>query len=192
MAIRRIIEVPDPILAAVADPVSVVDDEIRILLDDMAETMFAAPGIGLAAPQVNVPLRVIVTAVPLRDGISEEMDGDDDEDKAWVTEVVNPVIVEREGKIRCDEGCLSVPELTVEVDRAERIVIEGLDRYGKALRFEARGFYAVVFQHEIDHLDGVTLFSRLGSLKRSLYIKKLKKLQRNGSGSPAGSSSRSR
>lgn len=189
MAIRPIIEVPDPILAKVAEPVSVVDDEIRTLLDDMAETMFAAPGIGLAAPQVNVSLRVIVTAVPLRDGISEEREGDDEEDKAWVTEVVNPVIVERGGKIRCEEGCLSVPEITVDVDRSEHIVVEGLNRYGEAIRFEAKGFYAVVFQHEIDHLDGVTLYSRLGSLKRSLYLKKLRKLQRNGSGPREGTPS---
>lgn len=178
MAIRPIIEVPDPTLSQVAAPVSTVDDEIRVLLDDMAETMFAAPGIGLAAPQVGVPKRVIVAAVPVRAGLSEEQEGDDETDKAFVTEVVNPVIVEKEGKIRCDEGCLSVPEITVEVDRAERIVIEGLDRQGEAIRFQARGFYAVVFQHEIDHLDGITLYSRLGPLKRKLYSKKLQKLRR--------------
>ena len=178
MAIRPIIEVPDPILNQVAAPVGAVDDEIRVLLDDMAETMFAAPGIGLAAPQVGVPKRVIVAAVPVREGLSEEQEGDDEVDKAFVTEVVNPVIVEKEGKIRCDEGCLSVPEITVEVDRAERIVIEGLDRQGQSIRFEARGFFAVVFQHEIDHLDGITLYSRLGPLKRKLYTKKLQKLRR--------------
>ena len=192
MAIRPIIEVPDPILAATASPVIVVDDEIRTLLDDMAETMFAAPGIGLAAPQVNVSKRVIVTAVPLREGISEEREGDDDQEKAWVTEVINPVIVEGEGDIRCEEGCLSVPEITVDVDRFDRIVVEGLDRNGEPIRFEARGFYAVVFQHEIDHLDGITLYSRLGSLKRSLYLKKLRKLQRNGPGSREDTPSRSR
>jgi len=186
MAIRTIIEVPDPILAAVAAPVAEVDDAVRSLLDDMAETMFAAPGVGLAAPQVGVSKRVIVTAVPVRDGLSEEREDDVESEKAWVTEVINPVLVEGDGAICCEEGCLSVPEMTVEVDRFDRIVIEGLDRRGEPLRFEARGFYAVIFQHEIDHLDGITLFSRLGSLKRSLYLKKLRKLQRDGSGPTAG------
>jgi peptide deformylase len=124
--------------------------------------------------------------VPVRDGISEEQESDPESEKAWVTEVVNPVIVERGGAIRCEEGCLSLPEVTVEVDRSEYVVIEGLDRHGKPLRFEARGFYAVVFQHEIDHLDGITLLSSLSTLKRVLYLKKLKKLQRDGSGPTSG------
>lgn len=182
MAIRPIIEVPDPVLSAVAAPVVDVDDSIRVLLDDMAETMFSAPGIGLAAPQVGVSQRVIVTAVPVREGISEEQESDGESEKAWVTEVVNPVIVERGGTIRCEEGCLSLPDMTVDVDRSEHVVIEGLDRHGDPMRFEAWGFYAVVFQHEIDHLDGITLLSRLGALKRALYLKKLKKLTRDGSG----------
>ena len=186
MAIRPIIEVPAPVLSAVAAAVVDVDNSIRTLLDDMAQTMFAAPGIGLAAPQVGVSQRVIVTAVPVRDGISEEQESDPESEKAWVTEVVNPVIVERGGAIRCEEGCLSLPEVTVEVDRSEYVVIEGLDRHGDPLRFEARGFYAVVFQHEIDHLDGITLLSSLSTLKRVLYLKKLKKLQRDGSGPTSG------
>jgi peptide deformylase len=188
MAIRPIIEVPAPVLTAVAAKVEEVDDSIRTLLDDMAETMFAAPGIGLAAPQVGVSKRVIVTAVPMREGISEEQESDSESEKAWLTEVINPVIVEGDGAISCEEGCLSVPEMTVEVDRFDRVVIEGLDRHGKPMQFEARGFYAVIFQHEIDHLDGITLLSRLGSLKRGLYLKKLKKLQRDGSGPTAGAS----
>lgn len=182
MAILPIYEVPDPILKQVAAPVSSVDDRIRKLLDDMAETMYAAPGIGLAAPQVGVSERVLVAAVPVRDGVSEEQEGDEEVgSESFLTELVNPVIVERDGVIVWDEGCLSVPEMTIEVERSEHIVIEALDRHGEAIRIDARGFYAVVFQHEMDHLDGITLYDRISGLKRALYLKKRKK--RRGSGS---------
>ncbi len=176
MAILPIFEVPHPILTKVAAPVTVVDDRVRQLLDDMAETMFAAPGVGLAAPQVGVPERIIVAAVPIRGGLAVEEEGDEEEtSKAFLTEIVNPVIVEREGTIVWDEGCLSVPDLVFEVERSETIVVEGLDRHGQPLRFRAEGFYAVVFQHELDHLDGVTLYGRMGPLKRKLYLKKVQK-----------------
>ena len=182
MAILPIYEVPHPILKQVAKPVEAVDDRVRRLLDDMAETMYAAPGIGLAAPQVGVLERIIVTAVPIRGGISEELESDEDGTKRFLTQLVNPVIVETEGEVVCEEGCLSVPEVTLDVDRWERIVIEALDRNGEPVRFEARGFYAVVFQHEIDHLDGKTLVDRLSSLKRTLYLKKQRKKLRDGPG----------
>jgi peptide deformylase len=185
MAILPIFEVPHPILRKVAAPVDVVDDRVRQLLDDMAETMYAAPGIGLAAPQVGVSERIIVTAVPVRDGVSEELEADEDAGtKAFLTEVVNPVIVETGGRYICLEGCLSVPELEIEVPRYESIVVRGLDRAGQPLQFEAHGFYAVVFQHEIDHLDGKTLFDRISGLKRGLYLKKRKKAKRDGPQSP--------
>ena len=184
MAILPIYEVPHPILKQVAEPVAVVDDRVRALLDDMAETMYIANGIGLAAPQVGVSERILVAAVPIRDGVSEEHEEDEEAGtKAYLTEVVNPRIVERSGTLVWDEGCLSVPEYVLEVERAERIVIDALDRDGRPLRFEARGFYAVVFQHEIDHLDGVTLYDRMSALKRALYLKKLRKLRKNGPGS---------
>ncbi len=183
MAILPIIEVPDPILKKVAEPVATVDDRVRTLLDDMAETMYAAPGIGLAAPQVGVSERILVAAVPVRDGLSDEQDGDEElGSESFLTELINPVIVEREGIILFDEGCLSVPELTIEVERSERIVIEALDRNGESIRIEARGFYSVVFQHEMDHLDGVTLVDRISKLKRALYLKKRKKRRGAGSG----------
>lgn len=176
MAILPIYEVPHPILTRVSEPVKTVDDRVRQLLDDMAETMYAAPGVGLAAPQVGVSERIIVAAVPIRDGVAKEEDGDEEEGaKAFLTQIVNPVIVEREGTLVYDEGCLSVPDLVFEVDRANRIVIEGLDRNGEPMRFVAEGFYAVVFQHEIDHLDGITLYGRMGPLKRKLYLKKVQK-----------------
>jgi peptide deformylase len=176
MAILPILEVPHPLLKTVSKPVATVDQRIRTLLDDMAETMFAAPGVGLAAVQVGVAERVLVTAVPVRDGVAEEQEGDEAAGvKAFLTELVNPAIVERDGEICWNEGCLSVPELVVEVGRSQRVVIEALDRLGKPFRFEARGFYAVVFQHEIDHLDGRTLIDRLSALKRQLYLKKRQK-----------------
>ncbi len=184
MAILPILEVPHPILKQVAAPVAAVDDRVRRLLDDMAETMYAANGVGLAAPQVGVSLRLLVAAVPLRLGVSEEEEEDEEAGtKAFLTELINPVIVERSGTLIYDEGCLSVPEFSMEVERSESIVIEALDRDGESYRFAARGFYAVVFQHEIDHLDGVTLYGRMSALKRALYLKKLKKMRKNGTGS---------
>jgi peptide deformylase len=182
MAILPIYEVPHPILKQVAKPVAEVDDRVRKLLDDMAETMYAAPGIGLAAPQVGVSERIVVTAVPVRSGLSEESPTDEGSSKTFLTELVNPIIVEKDGAITCEEGCLSVPDVTIEVDRWERVVVEALDRNGELYAFEARGFYAVVFQHEIDHLDGITLIDRFSALKRGLYLKKQKKKLRDGSG----------
>jgi peptide deformylase len=184
MAILPIFEVPHPILKKVSVPVAAVDDRVRALLDDMAATMYAANGIGLAAPQVGVSERIVVVAVPLREGVSEEAEEDEEAGtKAFLTELVNPVIIERTGVQYYDEGCLSVPDFTLEVERAERIVVDALDRDGEPFRFEARGFYAVVFQHEIDHLDGITLYGRMSALKRALYLKKLKKMRKNGPGS---------
>lgn len=175
MAILPIYEVPHPILKTVSEPVDVVDDSVRKLLDDMAETMFAAPGVGLAAVQVGVPKRILVAAVPIRDGVAEELEEDEESSKAFLTELVNPVIVRRADVILYDEGCLSVPDLVVEVERNDIIEIEALDRNGETFRFEARGFYAVIFQHEMDHLDGKTIYDRMGPLKRKLYLKKIQK-----------------
>jgi len=184
MAILPIHEVPDPILKQVAKPVASVDERIVRLLDDMAETMYAAPGIGLAAPQVGVSERVLVAAVPVRDGISREEEGDDElGSRSYLTELINPVITEADGLCVFDEACLSVPDQVVEVERSSRVVIEALDRHGQELRFEAHDFYAVVFQHEMDHLDGRTLVDRLSPLKRRMYLKKLKKRRRDGPGS---------
>ncbi|MCP4872820.1 MAG: peptide deformylase [Proteobacteria bacterium] len=184
MAILPIYEVPHPILKQVAKPVAVVDDRVRTLLDDMAATMYAAPGIGLAAPQVGVSERILVTAVPVREAISEEQEEDEEAgSKAYLTELINPEILEQEGAITFDEGCLSVPDLVVPIDRWERIVVRALDRHGEPFQFEARGFYAVVFQHEIDHIDGKTLVDRLSALKRAMYLKKQKKRLRDGPGS---------
>ncbi len=187
MAILPIVEVPDPLLSRKATPVGEVDDRIRQLLDDMAETMYAAPGIGLAAPQVGVSERLVVVAVPVRDGLSQQQPDDEElGSRAYLCELINPVVVEREGRCAYDEGCLSVPDMTIEVERDRCVVIEALDRTGQAFRFEAHDFYAVVFQHEMDHLDGITLVDRMSPLKRQLYLKKLKKRRRDGSRSAGG------
>ena len=187
MAILPIYEVPHPVRSEVSAPVAEIDDEIRTLLDDMAETMFAAPGIGLAAVQVGVPKRILVAAVPVRDGICREEEDDHELGSArYLCELINPVVVERVGSTCYEEGCLSVPEMTVEVERSERIRIDAQDRMGKPVSFVAEGFYAVVFQHELDHLDGVTLLNHMGPLRRRMFLKKLKKRRINESGSEFG------
>ncbi|MBJ92921.1 MAG: peptide deformylase [Rickettsiales bacterium] len=184
MAILPIIEVPDPLLSQASRPVESIGADVHKLLDDMAETMFAAPGIGLAAVQVGVPQRILIAAVPVRDGISrEEQDDQELGSAAYLCELINPVVTERKGSICYEEGCLSVPDMTVEVDRSEQIRISALDRNGKEFSFVAEGFYAVVFQHELDHLDGVTLLSHMGPLRRKLFLKKLKKRRAGGQGS---------
>lgn len=175
MALRTIIEVPDPILSQHADEVTVVDDEIRTLIEDMAETMVLEHGVGLAAPQVGVSLRVITAELDLSDPERPTVDAEEAGPQHEIVAIVNPEIVEREGKTTYDEGCLSVPELTVEVTRFERVTVCGLDAAGEPLELDAFGFPAVVLQHEIDHLDGITLLDRVSALKRNLYLRKRKK-----------------
>ncbi len=164
MAILNILHYPDARLHTVASPVSTVDDNIRQLLDDMAETMYAAPGIGLAATQVDVHQRIIVVDVS--------------EDKTDLRALINPRVVEADGKTTYEEGCLSVPGIYEEVERAEHIVVEALDRHGNNIRFEADGLFAICIQHEIDHLDGKVFVEKLSRLKQSRILAKLKKNQR--------------
>lgn len=181
MALLTIYEVPHPILRQVAAEVPVVDDRIRTLIDDMAESMYAAPGVGLAAPQVGRSVRVIVAAVPVRDGVAEPQPGDEEAGhKAFLLALVNPRIVAHEGTILWDEGCLSVPDLNVDVKRHKVITVEALGRDGAPVRFVARDYYAVILQHEMDHLDGKTLYDRLSGLKKDLYLRKLKKARGDG------------
>jgi len=175
MALRTIIEVPHPVLSERAEEVSEVDDEIRTLIDDMAETMVENHGVGLAAPQVGVPLRVITAELDLGDPDRPTVDVEDDEPTRELVAIINPEIVDRGGKTTYEEGCLSIPEFTVEVPRAERILVRGLHPDGEPLELDVFGFPAVVLQHEIDHLDGVTLLDRASALKRKLYLRKKKK-----------------
>jgi peptide deformylase len=143
--------------------VDVVDDEVRALVDDLMETMYAADGVGLAAPQIGVPLRVFVFDV--RD---EELDSG---------ALVNPRIVEASGTQRESEGCLSIPGLEEIVERSERVVVEGLDRTGEPVRIEADGLLSRCLQHEKDHLDGVLFIDRVSPLKRRMLLKKWSKME---------------
>lgn len=161
MAKREILHFPDPRLRQKAEPVAEVDDSIRTLVDDMFETMYAAPGIGLAAVQVNVHKRVLVADVS------------EDQSQPWA--LINPEILETRGEEEMDEGCLSVPGYYEKVQRADWIRFRALGRDGQPFEAEADGLLAVCIQHEIDHLDGKLFVDYLSSLKRGRIRKKLEK-----------------
>ena len=169
MALLEVLTYPDPRLATKSRPIDAVDDEVRQLIDDMFETMYHAEGVGLAAPQIGETVRLIVL----------DCEQKNDEQGAPLSRnpiaIVNPTITEREGKIVWEEGCLSVPDYVDEVERAAKVVCEGLDRDGRPLRIEGEGLLAVCLQHEIDHLDGVLFVDRLSRLKQSMVKKKLEK-----------------
>ena len=154
MALRTIVFTPDPVLRRKAHKVTVFDKELQVLIDDMIDTMRDAPGVGLAAPQVGISQRVIVV----------EYGGDDDEDEdapKKLFTVVNPEIVETSSDmVDGTEGCLSVPRMMGEVSRHEKIVVKGLNRYGKPVKIKLSGWLARIFQHEIDHLDGILYTDR--------------------------------
>lgn len=173
MAILPIYEVPHPVLRQKAARVEAVDDRIRKLVSDMAETMYAAPGVGLAAPQVGESVRVIVCDIPVDpDGVADAGDSRDGSRGTALLALVNPEIASRSGEISIEEGCLSVPEFWEPVKRSREVEVTGLDAEGRAVRVTARGFYAVVIQHEMDHLEGITILDKVGRLKRSLYTSK--------------------
>jgi peptide deformylase len=161
MALLQILEFPDPRLRNRAQPVAQVDAALRTLIDDMFETMYAAPGIGLAATQVNVPKRVLV--LDLSERRNEPL------------ALINPEILQRAGVEETEEGCLSVPGYFDKVTRAEQIRVRALDRDGKQIEFDAAGLLAVCIQHEIDHLDGKLFVDYLSELKRTRIRKKLEK-----------------
>ena len=160
-----ILEYPDPRLRTKAQPVTVFDAALQALVDDMFATMYEAPGIGLAASQVNVHKQLLVLDVS--------------EEKNAPMVLVNPKIVASEGSQTYQEGCLSVPGIFADVDRADRITVESLDRHGNVQNFEAEGLLAVCIQHEMDHLIGKLFVDYLSPLKRELVRKKLEKQRRN-------------
>ena len=164
MAVLNILRYPDPRLEKVAKPVERVDDAIRQLVRDMAETMYAAPGIGLAATQVDVHKRVIV------------LDASDARDQLLV--LINPEIVTREGEQECEEGCLSVPGVYDVVKRAEKVKVRALDGAGQPFEFVAEGLLAVCIQHEMDHLEGKVFVEYLSRLKQARIRSKLQKQER--------------
>jgi peptide deformylase len=163
MALRPVRTYPDPVLAEPTRPVEGIDDDLRTLVRDMAETMYAAPGIGLAANQVGDGRRVAV------------IDLGDPKVHAGLIVLINPEIVERDGAIVWEEGCLSLPGVYEEVDRAESVSVRALDLDGRERTIQARGLLAIAIQHELDHLDGVLLLDHLSSLKRSLLKRRLRK-----------------
>ncbi|MCO6412879.1 MAG: peptide deformylase [Thiogranum sp.] len=165
MTMLQILHFPDPRLRTPATPVGVVDEQIRDLVDNMFETMYAAPGIGLAATQVNVHKRVIV------------IDVSEHQDQPMV--FINPEILAKDGTEEMDEGCLSVPGVYERVQRAERVKVRAQDRDGKPFELDADGLLAVCIQHEIDHLDGKLFVDYLSQLKRVRIRKKLEKQRRH-------------
>ena len=164
MAIRDILVVPDPRLKTVSAPAAVVDDSLRALMDDMLETMYAAPGIGLAAIQVGEPVRVIVMDLDHRDGerapryfVNPEI--------LWASEETQPY----------EEGCLSVPDIYDEVERPAQVKLRYMNYRGETIEEDAEGIFAVCIQHEMDHLDGVLFIDHLSRLKRDRAVSKVKK-----------------
>jgi peptide deformylase len=174
--ILKIVQYPDSVLKKVAVPVAKVDAGIQKLIDDMYETMYDAPGVGLAAPQVGISSRILVVDVGLlgKDAAGQETHASDPR------AIINPVITIREEKIVWEEGCLSLPRLTVPMERSKKIIVEGLDREGKPVKYIGEDLLAVAFQHEIDHLDGKLIFDQLSGIKKDLYKNKLKKMVDDG------------
>ena len=172
MAIRPIIEIPDPLLRQVSSPVEEVTDEIRTLIDDMFETMYAAPGIGLAAIQVGVPKRILV--IDLQE--PEEEDGEPVRDPHVF---INPEILQESDTPQLyNEGCLSIPDMYAEVERPDRIRARWLDRDGKTHEEELDGLLGICLQHEMDHLEGILFIDHLSRLKREMLLKKLNKARK--------------
>jgi peptide deformylase len=164
MAILDILNYPDPRLHMLASKVDKIDDAIRTLIDDMAQTMYAAPGVGLAATQVNVPKQIIVIDVT--------------EDRSDLRVFINPEITRREGLAVNQEGCLSVPGVYENVERADAVTVTALDRNGSRFTLNASGMLATCIQHEVDHLDGKVFVEYLSDLKQNRIRAKLKKRQR--------------
>jgi peptide deformylase len=163
--LREIIIWPDPILKQVAAPVERVDDSVRALLDDLAETMYAADGVGLAAPQIAVLQRaIVIDTSPRQEG-------------QRLVHLVNPEIVRTEGITSYTEGCLSIPGEAEEVERAAKIWVRALDYHGKPFELECEGLLAIAVQHESDHLQGTLFVDHLSSLKRELIRRRMKKLK---------------
>lgn len=166
--LRPIVKFGEPVLQHPAEAVDDITDEIRTLITDMVETMYAAPGVGLAAPQVGVPLRVCVIDVSVG------------RDPGSLITLINPEFVTREGMQLEEEGCLSVPGFTATVARPQFVTVKGLDRNGDERVFEGTGLLARAFQHELDHLDGRLFVDRLRGIKREMIVRKVRKLAKAG------------
>jgi peptide deformylase len=166
--IRPILRYGEPLLHQPAKDVTVFDDSLQRMIDDMVETMYAAPGIGLAAPQIGISLRVLVV----------DLSGGRNANELVV--MVNPTFLEREGTQLEEEGCLSAPGFNATVMRPARALVRGLDRHGQEQTMEATGLLARAFQHEIDHLEGRVFIDRLRGIKRDLIVRRIHKLRKTG------------
>ena len=166
--LRPILRLGDSILSEPTRVVEVITPEIETLIDDMIETMYAAPGIGLAAPQVGVSLKIFVIDLSLG------------KDPTALHAMINPQFIEREGMQLEEEGCLSIPGFTATVARPKRVVVEGLNRHGDTYRLEGTGLMARALQHEVDHLNACLFVDRLRGISRDLILRKIKKLSKAG------------
>ena len=168
MKIHEVVKYPEAVLSRKADAVTVFDAKLGKLVEEMFDSMYAAQGIGLAAPQIAISQRITVIDVSFKERPAEKM------------ALINPEIIEREGKQVEEEGCLSLPEIREKVVRAERVKVRAQDVTGKTFQVEGTELLARALQHEIDHLDGVLFIDRISRLKRELVLRKIKKMQKNG------------
>lgn len=162
--IRTILTYPDPELKKKSAPVTIINEAVQALAHDMAETMYAAPGVGLAAPQIGVHQRLIVIDVAGQDEAPE------------LITAINPVIIHAEGEVFEEEGCLSVPKYAANVRRHARVIVKGLDIEGNECTWKAEGLLAIAFQHEIDHLEGILFVDHLSPLKRDLFRRRARRM----------------
>lgn len=172
MAILEIVKYPQPVLLKKADEIRQIDGALQKRIDDMIETLYAAPGLGLAAPQVGDAARLFVYDLSVQEEAPETRKGP--------LVVINPKIIATEGEEIEEEGCLSLPGYTEKVRRALRVQLKGLDREGKEIRLEGEGLLARLFQHEVDHINGVLMIDRFSSLKKDIFFRKFKKMLKHG------------
>ncbi len=166
MAILEIVKYPHPVLRKKCEPVGVIDEEVKILIDNMRETMYGAKGVGLAACQVGISRRVIVLDVsPL------------DPQHTFLA-LINPEIISEEGEVDHEEGCLSVPDYLEKIKRKEKVCVKGLSPEGTEVEIKGDGIFAIALQHEIDHTNGILILDRVSQLKREIYRNKLRKEKR--------------
>lgn len=166
MAVLPICEFPEAVLRRKAEPIVTFDEALQRLIDDMIQTMYAAPGIGLAAPQVGVAARLFVVDVT------------SGRDAQGLMTFINPEIIHAEGRVQEDEGCLSLPGVYGPTPRASRVVLRGMNRKGEVVEHSGEGLLARAFQHEMDHLEGMLFFNRMGPAGRDLVMRKFKRAQR--------------
>jgi peptide deformylase len=164
MAVIPILKLPEAVLRQEAREITEINGKLQRLIDDMGDTMYAAPGLGLAANQVGELQRLIVFDLSHKEGRPRKLQA-----------VLNPCIVAGEGEITHEEGCLSVPDFAAEVRRQAQVLVKGLDREGKPIEIIGEGLLAIVLQHEIDHLNGILFIDHISRLKRGLYLRRLKK-----------------